>query len=153
MHDSRRRGLHTYRLVLGDDGEGAAQIIEFEAAGAEAALMAAQRMCAGREAEVLQDGRSLGRVQNQAVGGFWILNGAPRADDDGARSGGAPSGGARSSGARPMADGAGRRTPGEPRRTDGAARPSAASHLGGSAGGAMALLAGLSAAGVPIVQK
>ena len=72
-HDSRRRGLHTYRLVLGDDGKGVARIIEFEAAGAEAALMAAQRMCGGREAEVFQDGRSLGLVKNDPDAGFWIL--------------------------------------------------------------------------------
>ena len=76
MRDSRKFGRHTYQLVLGDDGKGAARIIEFEAAGAESALTTAQRMCGGREVEVLQDGRSLGRVKNDSSAGFWILRGS-----------------------------------------------------------------------------
>ena len=71
---SNRNWNHTYRLIMADDGRGAARTIEFEAAGPEAALYMAQQQCQGREAELVEDGRSLGRVQCVAQGGYWRLS-------------------------------------------------------------------------------
>ena len=68
---------HTYQLILSEDGEGLARTIEFEAAGPEAALYMAQQQCRGREAEVIEDGRSLGRVQCVPRGGYWRLSPPP----------------------------------------------------------------------------
>lgn len=68
-----RNWNHTYRLVLSEDGTGVPRTIEFEAPGPEVALYMAQQQCRGREAEVLEDGRSLGRVR-MAAGGFWRLS-------------------------------------------------------------------------------
>lgn len=78
VDDSRRRGLHSYALVMGAEGAGVPHTVEFEAAGAEAALFAAQRLCQGREAELFEDGRSLGRLRNDAEAGFWMLTGKPK---------------------------------------------------------------------------
>ena len=64
---------HTYRLVLHDDGRGGARTIEFEASGRESALHVAQRQCRDREAELMEDGRSLGRIQCVGSGGYWRL--------------------------------------------------------------------------------
>ena len=64
---------HTYRLVLHDDGRGAARTIEFQAPGRESALYVAQRQCRDREAELIEDGRSLGRIQCVGSGGYWRL--------------------------------------------------------------------------------
>ena len=64
----------TYQLVLSDDGQGLARTIEFEAASPDAALSVAERQCQGREAELFEDHRSLGRLQCAANGGFWILS-------------------------------------------------------------------------------
>jgi len=66
----------TYQLVMSEDGHGEAQTIEFEAASPETALHIAQRQCRGREAELMEDGRSLGRVRCDGDGGFWILSGS-----------------------------------------------------------------------------
>ena len=68
------RTAHTYRLVLGEDGYGSARTIEFEADTPDAALYLAQQQCNGREAELIEDGRSLGRVQCALNGGFWIIS-------------------------------------------------------------------------------
>ena len=65
---------HTYRLVLSDDGRGAARSFEFEGYGAECALHIAQQKCAGREAELLEDDRSLGTVKCDDTSGFWLLS-------------------------------------------------------------------------------
>jgi len=64
----------TYQLVLDEDGEGQAQTIEFEASGPDAALFVAQRQCQGREAELFENDRSLGRIRCSGNGGFWILS-------------------------------------------------------------------------------
>jgi hypothetical protein len=64
----------TYQLILHEDGRGAEKTIEFEASGAEAALYVAQHQCRGREAELVQDGRSLGRVKCAPNGGFWVIS-------------------------------------------------------------------------------
>lgn len=69
----------TYRLVLDDDGDGMAHTIEFEASGAEVALILAERHCQGCTAEVFEEGNSLGRLQNVAAGGFWVITPAPKA--------------------------------------------------------------------------
>ena len=65
---------HLYQLVMSDDGQGPARTIELEAAGPEAALYLAERQCRGRELELLQDDRSLGRLKCVADGGYWILS-------------------------------------------------------------------------------
>ena len=69
-----RNWNHTYQLILDNDGEGLPRTIEFEAAGPEVALYMAQQQCRGREVEVLEDGRSLGRVQCVRQGGYWRLS-------------------------------------------------------------------------------
>jgi len=74
---------HAYRLVLQDDGRNCEQTVEFDAAGAESALVNAQRYCGGRYAELFEDGRSLGRLHLDPGAGFWTVS-AP----DGARRGG-----------------------------------------------------------------
>jgi len=81
MTGSRFRGDNVYRLVLGQDGVGEPRMIEFEAAGSHFALMLAEQHCAGRVTEILENGRSLGSVQNVAGGGYWVLTSAkpPRA--------------------------------------------------------------------------
>lgn len=65
---------HTYRIVLQDDGKNCERTVEFDAAGAESALINAQRYCDGREAELFEDGRSLGRLRLHANAGFWTVN-------------------------------------------------------------------------------
>lgn len=67
---------HLYRLVVSDDGQGPARTIELEAAGPEAALYLAERQCKGRELELLQGNRSLGRLKCVTDGGYWILSSA-----------------------------------------------------------------------------
>lgn len=78
MRDSNRGSKHSYQLVLAEDGRGSGRRIEFEASSAAAALLLAQRQCAGRRAELFEDGRSLGGLQNRRNGGFWIIS--PPAD-------------------------------------------------------------------------
>ena len=70
---------HLYQLVMSDDGQGPARTIELEAAGPEAALYLAERQCKGRELELLQDDRSLGRLRCVADGGYWILSSGAQA--------------------------------------------------------------------------
>ena len=69
----------TYRLVLSDDDIGSAKTMEFDAPSAEAALHQAQRLCHGREVELFEDGRSLGRVRCAEPGGYWMLSSSPMA--------------------------------------------------------------------------
>ena len=73
MGEPSRHWNRTYQLILHDAERGAGQTIEFEAAGPEAALYVAQRQCRGREAELLQDGRSLGRLKCD-TGGYWVIS-------------------------------------------------------------------------------
>lgn len=73
MKEPNRNWNRTYHLILHDDERGAGRTIEFEAAGAEAALYVAQRQCRGREAELVQDGRSLGRLKCDK-GGYWVIS-------------------------------------------------------------------------------
>lgn len=77
MRHPARTDKHTYRLVLFDDGRGCPRRIEFEASGADAALSIAQNECLGREAELFEDLRSLGRVKCARNGGFWVISPAP----------------------------------------------------------------------------
>jgi hypothetical protein len=65
---------HTYRLVLADDGTGSAETMEFDPPSAESALHQAQRLCFDREAELFEDGRSLGRLRCVTPGGYWTLS-------------------------------------------------------------------------------
>ena len=83
MKPAQRNWNQTYQLILHDDGRGAGRTIEFEASGAEAALYVAQHRCRGREAELFENGRSLGRLMCSEAGGFWVIsaNGAAPAHD------------------------------------------------------------------------
>lgn len=74
MRELNRNWNQTYQLILRDDGHGVGRTIEFEASGAEAALYVAQAQCRGREAELMQDGRSLGRLKCTADGGYWVIS-------------------------------------------------------------------------------
>lgn len=76
--DSQRPSRYgrTYRVVLSDDRRGEGRIIEYDAHGAESVLMIVDRHCKGRLAEVIEDGRSLGRVRNHRNGGFWTVHAA-----------------------------------------------------------------------------
>jgi len=69
--------LHTYRLVVFPDPGDDPRTVEFDADSAEAALHRAQRLCHGREVELFEDGRSLGRVRCED-GGYWSLSESPR---------------------------------------------------------------------------
>jgi len=79
MRAPMRPYSQTYQLVMADDGEGEAQTIQFEATSADAALFVAERQCRGREAELFENHRSLGRLQCAKPGGYWILSPADRA--------------------------------------------------------------------------
>ena len=72
------RPQHTYRLLVFPDPGDDPRTIEFDADSAEAALHRAQRLCSGREVELFEDGRSLGRVKCED-GGYWSLSESPRA--------------------------------------------------------------------------
>jgi hypothetical protein len=74
MRELARPGNQTYQLILHDDGRGVGRTIEFEASGAEVALYVAQRQCRGREAELMEGGRSLGRLKCADKGGFWVIS-------------------------------------------------------------------------------
>jgi hypothetical protein len=74
MATAQRNWEHSYQLVLRDDGIGMPRTIKFEASGADAALFLAQRECAGREAELFEDDRSLGKLKCDGKGGFWMLS-------------------------------------------------------------------------------
>ena len=63
----------TYRLVLTDDGKGSARTIEFEASCPDSALYLAQQQCRGREAELFEGERSLGRLKCEPQG-YWLLS-------------------------------------------------------------------------------
>jgi hypothetical protein len=67
-----------YRLVLSDDRFGSAQTMEFDAPSAEAMLHKVQRDCFGREVELFEDGRRLGRVKYAENRGYWLLSEMPR---------------------------------------------------------------------------
>jgi hypothetical protein len=73
MREPNRNWNQTYQLILHDDGRGAGRTIEFEASGAEAVLYVAQQHCRGREAELIQGGRSLGRLKCDK-GGYWVIS-------------------------------------------------------------------------------
>jgi hypothetical protein len=73
MRTPLRSFSQTYQLVLHEDGQGVAQTIEFEASSPDAALFVAERQCRGRQAELFENDRSLGRLQCAAHGGYWIL--------------------------------------------------------------------------------
>ena len=68
------RSKHVYRLRLTDDGLGEARDIEFNAPGVDVALRKAHQFCGPRSAELFEDGRSLGMLQNRRNGGFWIIS-------------------------------------------------------------------------------
>lgn len=66
-------GDNVYRLVMSGDGKREERVIEFTGTGAHAALLLAKRMCDGREAEVFENGRSLGRISTAPGGDFWVI--------------------------------------------------------------------------------
>lgn len=73
MNRSRLTTNRHYELVLSEDGPESARRIEFEALGPDSALFRAEKECRGREAELFEDGRSLGRIKCAPNGGFWVL--------------------------------------------------------------------------------
>jgi hypothetical protein len=73
MNKSSLSGDRHYQLVLTDEGEGKTRRIEFDALGPDSALFRAEKECRGREAELFEDGRSLGRIKCAAKGGYWVL--------------------------------------------------------------------------------
>jgi hypothetical protein len=73
MRQLNRNWNQAYQLILHDDAGGAGRTIEFEASGAEAALYVAQQHCRGCEAELMQGGRSLGRLKCDK-GGYWVIS-------------------------------------------------------------------------------
>jgi hypothetical protein len=79
MQKSLRPFGRTYLLVLSEDGRGVAQTIEFEASGPEGAFYVAERQCRGREAELFEQERSLGRLKCSPRGGYWVQS--PPSDD------------------------------------------------------------------------
>jgi len=79
MQTPSRAFSQTYQLVMGEDGVGHAETIEFRATTADAALFIAERQCRGRQAELFENERSLGRLQCSKQGGYWILSPARQA--------------------------------------------------------------------------
>jgi hypothetical protein len=73
MNKSSLIGTRHYQLVLGEEGEGTTRSIDFDALGPDSALFRAEKECRGREAELFEDGRSLGRIKCAAKGGYWVL--------------------------------------------------------------------------------
>lgn len=72
-----RPGPRHYRLELGGQGCAAAQVIEFEAEGPEAALFAAERHGGGREVTLFEDGCPLARLRLASGHGFWTVGPGP----------------------------------------------------------------------------
>ena len=68
-------GLHTYRLVLSEDGTGAAQIIEFDGMGAQSALPLIEQCCGHRPAELRDRRRSLAFI-TRIEAGCYIISGS-----------------------------------------------------------------------------
>jgi hypothetical protein len=73
MNRSRPTTTRHYALVLTEDGLESTRRIEFEALGPDSALFRAEKECRGREAELFEDGRSLGRIKCALNGGYWVL--------------------------------------------------------------------------------
>lgn len=73
MNRSRPTTTHYYELILLEDGPGGTRRIEFEALGPDSALFRAEKECRGKEAELFEDGRSLGRIKCASNGGYWLL--------------------------------------------------------------------------------
>lgn len=73
MGSAARSLNNLYCLVLDADKVGEPRIFEFEAAGAQSALIAAARHCRGRKAEVFENGRSLCSITHDTADGFWII--------------------------------------------------------------------------------
>lgn len=79
MGELKRPGSKLYRLEMEGDGPGSPRVIEFEAEGPEAALLAIERHAGGRVAGVFENGRPLGSVRQAAEHGFWTIAPGPRA--------------------------------------------------------------------------
>jgi hypothetical protein len=73
MNKSSLSGTRHYQLVLDEEAEGTTRSIDFDALGPDTALFRAEKECRGREAELFEDGRSLGRIKCAATGGYWVL--------------------------------------------------------------------------------
>jgi hypothetical protein len=73
MNKSSLSGTRHYQLILDEEGEGTTRSIDFDALGPDTALSRAEKECRGREGELFEDGRSLGRIKCAAKGGFWVL--------------------------------------------------------------------------------
>lgn len=73
MTRSSPSATRRYQLVLLKDGRESGHRIEFGAPGPDSALFRAEQECRGREAELFEDGRSLGRIKCASSGGYWVL--------------------------------------------------------------------------------
>ena len=71
MIDSRKYWEKRFQLIIRDGAAGEPQVIEFAAPDPCAALMAMERHGEGREAQILENGRPLGTIQQ--VAGFWRI--------------------------------------------------------------------------------
>jgi hypothetical protein len=63
---------HSYSLLVEDDGTGTGQTFELEGSDPSVAMQFAQRQLPERQIEVLEDGRSLGKMKCTREG-FWIV--------------------------------------------------------------------------------
>ena len=74
MSGSVEQSENTYRLVA-NPGTGAAEhFIEFQAPNLQAAMHVAEHHFVGQETEVYCNGRSLGRLFINEIGGYWKLS-------------------------------------------------------------------------------
>ena len=69
--------LHTYSLLLAEDGKGQQRRIEFSAADAGRAIHLAHQLAPHRTVEVHQGTQSLGHIRHVQQG-FWVLSPLPK---------------------------------------------------------------------------
>ena len=69
--------LHTYSLLLAEDGKGQQRRIEFDAPDAGRAIHLAHQLAPERAVEVRQGTQSLGSIKHVQQG-FWVLSPAPQ---------------------------------------------------------------------------
>ena len=71
---ARHPGRRHYRLVVDEGLRAQWRSIEFEADGPQSALLAADRLGAGQEVAIFEDGRPLARVRMVEGAGCWVIN-------------------------------------------------------------------------------
>jgi hypothetical protein len=68
--------MHTYQLILADDGHGVAQRIELEARSVKEALSLISRDVANRRVELQQDGKRLATIVRIRNASWEMFGGA-----------------------------------------------------------------------------